>query len=105
MPRTKLFRVFLAASLLPLVAWADDTPQVITVTATRIATPEQKVPAGVTVITKADFKKRGYITLAQALSAVPGLGVVHPVDRVHRPACSSGGRIPRMCWCCSMACR
>ena len=76
MPRTKLFRVFLAASLLPVVAWADDTSQVITVTATRIATPEQKVPAGVTVITKADFKKRGYTTLAQALSAVPGLGVV-----------------------------
>ena len=34
------------------------------------------VPAGVTVITSEEMQARGYTTLVQALSAVPGLGVV-----------------------------
>ncbi len=58
-------------------AWADDnTDQVITVTATRVATPVPKIAAGVTVITREQIDARGETTLAQALSAVPGLGVV-----------------------------
>ena len=76
MKKAKLFRYFLAASLLPVAAWADDTGQAIVVTATRVATPVRNVPAGITVITKADMQARGYTTLAQALNAVPGLGVV-----------------------------
>jgi vitamin B12 transporter len=48
----------------------------ITVTATRIPTPVAKVPAGVTIIAHEDFEKRGFTTLVQALTAVPGLGVV-----------------------------
>jgi vitamin B12 transporter len=64
------------AFLIPLAARADDVAQVITVTATRIPTPAQKTPAGVTVITRQDFEKKGYTTLVQALAAVPGLGVV-----------------------------
>jgi len=64
------------ALLIPLAAHADDVAQVITVTATRIPTPAQKIPAGVTVITRQDIEKRGYTTLVQALEAVPGLGVV-----------------------------
>jgi vitamin B12 transporter len=74
-----LLRLCLISSVFPAfpaLAWADDAPQEITVTATRIPTAAQNVPAGVTVITKEDFAKRGYTTLVQALSAVPGLGVV-----------------------------
>ncbi len=75
MKMAKLFRYFLVASLLPVAAWADDAGQAIIVTATRVATPVRNVPAGITVITKADMRARGYTTLAQALNAVPGLGV------------------------------
>jgi vitamin B12 transporter len=77
MVNTKWLGLSLVALLVPLAAWADDgTAQPIIVTATRVYTPARQVPAGVTVITKADIVKRGYTTLVQALSAVPGLGVV-----------------------------
>ncbi len=71
------FRLCLVAFLLPCVAYADDVavPEV-TVTATRVSTMLADVPAGVTVITAAQMQTRGYTTLVQALSAVPGLGVV-----------------------------
>jgi vitamin B12 transporter len=46
------------------------------VTATRIPTPAERVPAAVTVITRADIEERGYQTLAEALVAVPGLRMV-----------------------------
>jgi len=48
----------------------------VTVTATRIATPIEDVPAGVTVIDRQTIEQRGYTTLVNALSAVPGLHVV-----------------------------
>ncbi len=48
----------------------------MTVTATRVPTLLPDVPAGVTVITAQEIAARGYVTLAQALGAVPGLGVV-----------------------------
>ena len=70
MPHYRL-GLYLAAALLPLAAQADDQP--ITVTATRIATPAPDVPAGVTVLTQADFAAQGDTTLAQALANVPGL--------------------------------
>jgi len=46
------------------------------VTATRIPTLVERVPAGVTVIDRATIEARGYSTLAEALSAVPGLRLV-----------------------------
>jgi len=53
---------------------AQQMPDVV-VTATRVPTPEQDIPAGVTVITRQDIEAHGYNTLVQALSAVPGLRV------------------------------
>ncbi len=46
------------------------------VTATRVPTPLEDIPAGVTVITSQMIEDRGYTTLVDALSAVPGLRVV-----------------------------
>ncbi|MGH7080825.1 MAG: TonB-dependent receptor, partial [Acetobacteraceae bacterium] len=46
------------------------------VTATRIPTPLSEIPAGVTVITREMIENRGYNTLVDALSAVPGLRIV-----------------------------
>jgi vitamin B12 transporter len=72
------FRLVLLAStfLLPAAAFADGSIPQITVTATEVPTLLPDVPAGVTVITQQDIQARGYTTIAQALSAVPGLGVV-----------------------------
>lgn len=46
------------------------------VTATRVPTLIDTIPAGVTVIDRATIEQRGYTTLADALQAVPGLRVV-----------------------------
>ena len=46
------------------------------VTATRIPTPTERLPAAVTVITRQDIEERGYQTLAEALRTVPGLRLV-----------------------------
>jgi len=46
------------------------------VTATRVPTPVEEIPAGVTVITRQMIETRGYTTLVDALSAVPGLHIV-----------------------------
>ena len=57
---------------------AGDTvalPDVV-VTATRVPTLIDKIPAGVTVIDRATIEQRGYTTLTDALAAVPGLRVV-----------------------------
>ena len=59
-------------------AFADDpvTPtQEIVVTATRIPTPVVDIPAGVTVIDRQTIDDRGYTTLTDALSAIPGVRV------------------------------
>lgn len=71
-----LFGLSLFAFTCPLVAYAADPIEEITVTATRIPTPTQKIPAGVTILTQQDFKQRGETTLVDALTSVPGLGVV-----------------------------
>ena len=47
-----------------------------TVTATRIPTLIDQIPAGVTVIDRATIEARGYTTLAEALTEVPGVHVV-----------------------------
>jgi len=77
MPQQR-FGLCLAVVLLPFAARADDQTIYgpITVTATRIPTPASQVPAGVTVLTQADFAKQGDNTLVQALSTVPGVNVV-----------------------------
>ncbi|TDH63594.1 TonB-dependent receptor [Dankookia rubra] len=45
------------------------------ITGTRIPTPQERVPAAATVITRQDIEERGYQTLAEALTAVPGLRI------------------------------
>ncbi|WP_158287657.1 TonB-dependent receptor plug domain-containing protein [Falsiroseomonas bella] len=61
-------------------AWAQPAPQIqapeTVVTATRIPTPQDRVPAAVTVITRQDIEERGYRTLAEALRTVPGMRLV-----------------------------
>ncbi|HSU05428.1 MAG TPA: TonB-dependent receptor, partial [Acetobacteraceae bacterium] len=47
----------------------------VVVTATRVPTPVEDIPAGVTVITREEIELRGYNTLTEALSAVPGVRV------------------------------
>jgi vitamin B12 transporter len=76
MPFSVPLRLCLVASLFPCVAYADGSVPEVTVTATRVATLLPDVPAGVTVITKKQIELRGDTTLVQALTAVPGLGVV-----------------------------
>lgn len=50
-------------------------PQEIVITATRTATGEDRVPAGVTVLTPKDWTKTGALTVRDALERVPGLNV------------------------------
>jgi vitamin B12 transporter len=45
------------------------------VTGTRIPTPAERVPASITVLTRRDIEERGYQTLTEALTAVPGLRI------------------------------
>ncbi len=47
----------------------------VVVTATRVPTPAADIPAGVTIITRAEMERRGDNTLTDALAAVPGLRV------------------------------
>jgi vitamin B12 transporter len=53
-----------------------DSPENLVVTATRIPSFADAIPAGITVIDSATIAERGYVTLADALSAVPGLHIV-----------------------------
>jgi len=74
-------RRFQLYALLPLAAFsalaaAPDTPtREIVVTATRVPTPVLDVPAGVSVIDRQTIEERGYTTLTDALSAIPGVRV------------------------------
>ncbi len=75
-------RLVLALSMLPIPALAQEPAPFpsaqlpdVTVTATRVPTLAERIPAGVTVITRSDIESHGYTTLVQALSAVPGLHV------------------------------
>lgn len=59
-------------------AQASPTPAPIPdtiVTSTRVPTPQERVPAAATVITRQEIEERGYQTLAEALTAVPGLRI------------------------------
>ncbi len=77
-----LTRAILLATTVALPAYAQ-TPEVPAtvlpdrvVTATRVPTLADQIPAGVTVIDRATIEQRGYTTLVDALQAVPGLRVV-----------------------------
>ena len=74
--QVKTLAAVLAALVLPEAARAQESlrtlPETV-VTATRIPTPLERIPAGVTVIDRETIERRGYETLADALAAVPGL--------------------------------
>jgi vitamin B12 transporter len=79
--RTVLLAGAAAAALIVTPAAGQNGPPLRTlpetvVTATRFPTPIERIPAGVTVIDRATIETRGYRSLAEALAAVPGLGVV-----------------------------
>lgn len=77
MPILSPRRLGLLAVFIPLAAHAQAAPpQEMTVTATRVSTLLPDVPAGVTVVTRAEMQARGDTTLVQALNAVPGLTAV-----------------------------
>ena len=70
----RLAGVLLITLYLPLGAFAEQNP--IVVTATRIATPESEIGSSVTVISADEIRRRQYKTVAEALRMVPGLDVV-----------------------------
>lgn len=66
----------LALPLLSPSAQAQQTLPDTIVTATRIPSTAERVPAAVTVLTRADIEERGYQSLAEALATVPGMNMV-----------------------------
>ena len=73
--------LFLAAlaTALPCAVHAQanpDSPENVAVTATRVPSAVVNLPAGVTVIDRRTIEERGYVSLVDALDAVPGLRVV-----------------------------
>ena len=71
-------RVLMLLTLAPFAhAWAQTAsiPETI-VTATRIPTPQERLPAATTVIDRQTIEERGYVTLADALVSVPGFNIV-----------------------------
>lgn len=75
MKKRKLVLGLGASGLMLLAAVAQAAPQEIVITATRTATGEDRVPAGVTVLTPKDWTKTGALTVRDALERVPGLNV------------------------------
>jgi len=71
-------RILVLLALAPFApAWAQTAsiPETI-VTATRIPTPQERLPAATTVIDRQVIEERGYVTLADALVSVPGFNIV-----------------------------
>ena len=71
-------RILVLLALAPFApAWAHTAsiPETI-VTATRIPTPQERLPAATTVIDRQTIEERGYVTLADALVSVPGFNIV-----------------------------
>jgi vitamin B12 transporter len=80
MRRIQAAMLLYAAALAP--ALADGAPPVVdvplpdtVVTASRIPTPIENIPAGVSVVDRATMETRDYTTLTDALSALPGVRV------------------------------
>lgn len=74
--RVLLLSVAVGALVVPARAQEATTLPTVVVTATRIPTLIESIPAGVTVIDRATIEARGYTTLADALATVPGLHIV-----------------------------
>ncbi len=72
MRTTRLATLAILAAL-PFHAYGQTAIPDTIVTATRIPTPAERVPAAITVITRQDIEERGYQSLAEALVAVPGM--------------------------------
>jgi vitamin B12 transporter len=74
--RNRILASLLLAPITP--AWAQTAPTQpdMVVTATRIPTPAERIPAATTVIDRRDIEERGYVTLADALATVPGFRLV-----------------------------
>ncbi len=72
MRTTRLATLAILAAL-PLHAFGQSAIPDTIVTATRIPTPAERVPAAITVISRQDIEERGYQSLAEALVAVPGM--------------------------------
>ena len=66
----------LAATPCAALAQANpDSPENVVVTATRVPSAVANLPAGVTMIDRKTIEERGYVSLVDALSAVPGLRI------------------------------
>ena len=71
-------RILVLLALAPLgPTWAQTAsiPETV-VTATRIPTPQERLPAATTVIDRQIIEERGYVTLADALVSVPGFNII-----------------------------
>jgi vitamin B12 transporter len=66
----------LLAAVFVTPAFADDLLSPVVVTATRVPTPADDIPAGVSVVDASTIEVRDYNTLVDALSAIPGIRVV-----------------------------
>jgi vitamin B12 transporter len=76
--RTKTALALLLIAALPAAAQTSPParlPETV-VTATRVPTPAERLPAATTVIDRAAIEARGYTTLPEALASVPGIAVV-----------------------------
>lgn len=73
--RTAHLAALAALTLLPGLAAAQQAIPDTIVTGTRVPTPLERVPAAVTVISRAEIEERGYATLAEALASVPGVRI------------------------------
>ena len=72
MRTTRLATLAILAAL-PLNAFGQSAIPDTIVTATRVPTPAERVPAAITVITRQQIEERGYQSLSEALVAVPGI--------------------------------
>jgi vitamin B12 transporter len=76
--RTYIRLVACLAAASPCLAHAQSaatSPEDLVVTATRVPSKLENIPAGVTVIDAKTIRERGYVTLVDALTAVPGLRI------------------------------
>jgi vitamin B12 transporter len=72
-----LFAVFVALSMPAMgVRAAEEFPDTLVVTATRVPTPELEVASSITVVSAEDIAARQYQTLPDVLKQVPGLNLV-----------------------------
>ncbi len=79
MPAHPIYGAFILAALTApalAVAAAEDSPDSIIVTATRIPTPSSRIGSSVTVITAEDIANHQYRSATEALQSVPSLSII-----------------------------